>query len=161
MLDQDGGELINFDYGVGYSNLVYMDNSNIFYQNGGNTNSHGDNTWNHWMTVSAATNLQNTAVYYINKNNRGNKICINDMALPLGGKFDICWKGGNGCKVIAPWNSPHITHDFGTASDVGVNQRTCPANDTVNANRWIRACVINSAIEAINEGTHPHCRWAQ
>jgi len=162
MLDNDDGKLINFDFAVGYPNLVYIDNSNIFYQNGGNTTAHGDNTWNHWMTVSAASNLQATAVDYLNAYNPGNKICINDMALPIGGKFDICWNGGASCPGgPTPWNSPHITHDFGTASDVGINSNTCPANNVVNANLWIKTCRKHGAIETLNEGTHPHCRWAQ
>ena len=101
-----------FDYAVGYPNLVFIDNSNIFVQIGVNsTTNHGDNTFNHWMTVNAATGLQQAATAYINSNNPGHKVCINDMALLIGGKFDICNSAANLCTnngspVINPWGEP-------------------------------------------------------
>lgn len=152
VVNQNSGYVTNYDYGVGYSGLVYIDNSDIFYQTGGNTTNHGDNTWNHYMTVNAATGLQQAATAYINKYNPGQKVCINDMALPIGGKFDI----------NDDWQSPHISHDEGTAADVAATAGQCPANYTVNSNHFIQECINAGALaqNTINEGNHVHCRWA-
>lgn len=143
----------NFDYAVGYQSLVYIGSSNIFYQTGGNTTGHGDNTFNHWMTVNAATGLQTAATYYINTSNPGQKICINDMALPIGGKFDI----------QDNWQSPHISHDQGTAADVAAVAGSCPAQYTVNLSKFRLACINRGnslPANTITEGNHVHCRWA-
>lgn len=143
----------NYDYAVGYNSLVYIGNSNIFYQTGGNTTGHGDNTFNHYMTVNAATGLQQATTYYLNTYNPGQKICINDMALPIGGKFDI----------KDNWQSPHISHDQGTAADVAAVAGSCPAKYTVNLDNFRLACINRGnslAVNTITEGNHVHCRWA-
>ena len=146
----------NYNYAVGYTGLVYIGNSNIFMQTGGNTTSHGDNTFNHYMTVNAATGLQQAATAYINNYNPGQKICINDMALPMGGKFDI----------KDNWQSPHASHDQGTAADVAVASQQCrPASYEVNANLFLTSCIAkgalfgNSIIETHGTSIHVHCRW--
>lgn len=142
----------NYDYAVGYTGLVFNANSNIFMQTGGNTTGHGDNTFNHYMTVNAATGLQKAATYYINQYNPGQKVCINDMALPIGGKFDI----------KDNWQSPHISHDQGTAADVAAVAGSCPANYTVNLNYFRLACINQGgslSANTITEGNHVHCRW--
>jgi hypothetical protein len=141
-----------YDYAVGYSGLVYLANSNIFMQTGGNTTGHGDNTFNHSMTVNAATGLQAAATFYINQYNPGQKICINDMALPMGGKFDL----------KDNWQSPHISHDQGTAADVAAVPGSCPAKYAVNLNLFRQACITtghSTAQNTITEGNHVHCRW--
>ncbi len=150
--DLDTGLGTSYDYAVGYLNFVYIDNSNIFYQTGGNTTNHGNNTWNHYMTVNAATGLQSAATFYINQYNPGQKVCINDMALPIGGKFDL----------KDNWQSPHISHDDGTAADVAAVAGSCPANYTVNLNSFRLACINQGnslAANTITEGNHVHCRW--
>jgi len=150
--DDDNGDVVHYDYGVGYLGLVYIDNSNVFYQTGGNTTNHGDNTWNHYMTVNAATGLQNAATFYINSYNPGQKVCINDMALPIGGKFDI----------HDDWQSPHISHDQGTAADVAAAAGQCPGSYIVNLNTFRQACInVGHSLSAntITEGNHVHCRW--
>jgi hypothetical protein len=166
--DDDNGSAIHYDYGIGYLGLVYIDNSNIFYQTGGNKTNHGDNTWNHYMTVNAATGLQRAADFYINFYNPGQKVCINDMALPIGGKFDVCWSSAIGCTdkngdlIVKPWDSPHISHDQGTAADVAAVVGQCPKNYIVNLNVFKQACInIGGSLSAntITEGNHVHCRW--
>ena len=150
--DDDNGDVVHYDYGVGYLGSVYIDNSNVFYQTGGNTTNHGDNTWNHYMTVNAATGLQNAATFYINSYNPGQKVCINDMALPIGGKFDI----------HDDWQSPHISHDQGTAADVAAAAGQCPGSYIVNLNTFRQACInVGHSLSAntITEGNHVHCRW--
>jgi len=153
-MNDDGGTTTSYDYGVGYLGLVYIDNSDIFYQTGGSTTNHGDNTWNHYMTVNAATGLQAAATAYLNEYNPGQKVCINDMALPIGGKFDI---NDN-------WQSPHISHDQGTAADVAAVAGQCPGSYIVNLNLFKSACINiggANATRSITEGNHVHCNWVQ
>jgi hypothetical protein len=168
VVDNDDGDVEYVDYAVGYDSLVYLGNSNIFAQTGGNsaTSLHGDNTWNHWMTLNAATELQNAATDYINRYNTGEKICINDMALPIGGKFDL--KNN--------WQSPHAAHDQGTAVDVAVISGQCSAisrNYLVNSDGFKSECTTYGATTAIVEcgntivaecppgcsSCHVHCQW--
>ena len=59
--DDDDGDVVHTDYGVGYLGLVFIDNSSIFFQIGGSTTNHGDDTWNHYMTVNASSGLQKAA----------------------------------------------------------------------------------------------------
>ncbi len=152
-----------YTYAVGYLNFVYMDNSDIFMQTGGNTTNHGNNTWNHYMTVNAATGLQQAATSYVNTYNPGQKICINDMALPIGGKFDI----------HDNWTSPHKLHDAGTAVDVPVKSGQCTASYLVNSDRFKRECSAQGASYVVTESggrvvpqcppentsCHVHCQW--
>ncbi len=155
----------NYDYAVGYSSLVYIANSNIFYQTGGNTTDHGDNTFNHWMTVNAATGLQQATTAYLNQYNPGQKVCINDIALPIGGKFDICWSSAFNCKdkngnpVVNPWGSPHASHDQGTAVDVAATTNQCNQSNTVNIPNFRQACSFAGASKTFAEGSHAHCQW--
>ncbi|MGA2000966.1 MAG: hypothetical protein ABSG52_13300 [Terriglobales bacterium] len=143
-----------YDYAVGYRGLVYIDNSTIFYQTGAIAPYyHGGNICNHWMTVNAATGLQSAATFYINNYNPGQKLCINDMALPIGGVFDL---NDN-------WQPPHASHGQGTAVDVAVTSAQCPHNYLVNLNRFRLACINEGnslALNTIAEGNHVHCRWA-
>jgi hypothetical protein len=149
--DIDNGVPTYYVYSVGYRGLISVDNSDIFYQTGGNTTGHGDNRFNHHMTVNAATGLQQAATAYINQYNPGQKVCINDMALPIGGKFDI----------NDDWKSPHISHDDGTAADVAARAGQCPASYTVNLTNFRDACITAGALlrNTITEGNHVHCRW--
>ncbi len=160
--DDDDGYVSHWDYGVGYNGFVYLDNSNILYQTGGNsaTSMHGDNTWNHWMTNAAATGLQRSIVQYLNlHNNPGGKICINDMSLPIGGIFDI----------ENDWNPqhPHLAHDRGTSADIAGTANagspsSCPsASMTVNISQFLRVCKDNGAsrIHSVPHVDHAHCNW--
>lgn len=104
------------------------------------------------MTVNAATGLQKAATFYINTYNPGQKVCINDMALPIGGKFDI----------HDNWQLPHISHDQGTAADVAAVAGQCPSAYIVNLNLFKQACInIGGSLPSntITEGNHVHCRW--
>lgn len=153
VVNNDNGDVINYDYGVGYLGLVRINNSTIFNQIGGSTDSHGDNTWNHYMTVSASTGLQSATTFYINNYNPGQKICINDMALPIGGVFDYKYND---------WQPPHASHDKGTAADVAVSSGQCQASYEVNATKFKQACTNAGAVDVREEcGTtcHVHCRW--
>jgi hypothetical protein len=106
------------------------------------------------MTVSAASNLEKAATSYINTYNPGQQVCINDMSLPLGGKFDI----------HDDWQSPHISHDQGTAADVATVSKSgsCPASKVVNTSLFYAACVANNAdrVRSIKHADHVHCNWA-
>ncbi len=169
LLDVDSGIPTYYQYAVGYHGLVSIGNSNIFVQIGGNRTNHGDNGFNHYMTVNAASGLQQATTTYLNQYNPGQKICINDMALPIGGKFDICWSAAIGCRdanrnlIVKPWDSPHISHDLGTAADVAVSSSQCqPSTYLVDQNLFLAACKASpGSLQAntIPEGNHVHCRW--
>jgi hypothetical protein len=152
--DDDDGYYYEFDYGVGYNTFTYVAGSNIFVQIGGNTNNHGDNTWNHWMTPSALSGLTNAAISYLNANNPGHAICINDMSLPIGGVFDY---------LHSDWMPPHIAHDKGTAVDVADTSKQCAANNVVIPGTFLKACVMNGAFPehsgSLVEPGHVHCQW--
>jgi hypothetical protein len=107
--------------------------------------------------LASSLGQQTAATYYINNYNPGQEICINDMALPIGGKFDI----------TDNWQSPHASHDQGTAADVAVASGQCrPASYEVNGNLFLQACINqgnalaqNSIIETNGASVHVHCRW--
>ena len=150
--DVDDGYVYHTDYAVGYNTFTYVGPSNIFIQIGGNTTMHGDNTWNHWMTPSALQGLQNATVSYLNTNNPGGAICINDMSLPIGGVFDVSntWR----------WHPPHVSHDWGTAADVATTTNQCSASNIVNPAAFMRACSSSGAIDRrLENPPHVHCRW--
>jgi hypothetical protein len=72
----------------------------------------------------------------------------------LGGKFDI----------HDDWQSPHISHDQGTAADVATVSKSgsCPASKVVNTSLFYAACVANNAdrVRSIKHADHVHCNWA-
>jgi len=150
--DFDNTVVTNTDYAVGYSGLVYLGNSSIFSQIGGNTTGHGDNTWNHYMTVNAANGIQIAATYYINHYNAGQKVCINDMALPIGGTFDITQN----------WAPPHKAHSLGTAVDVADVANQCTAAYVVNPNLFLQTSIrqggASGSLSLIETG-HVHVQW--
>lgn len=150
--DANGLGTIN-QYFVGFGTFVFVTDA-VFIQIGGNTTNHGDNSFNHWMTPHAHTGIANASTAFIRSFNPGNRVCANDMALPIGGKFDL---NNN-------WTSPHIVHDFGTAADIASTTNQCPAADIVSVARqqaFINLCVQNGALasNSIIEGNHVHCRW--
>jgi hypothetical protein len=164
--NENGSVTVNADYGVGYGDL-YFASSPLWIQNGGNNtpgatdDGHGTNANNHWMTQTASGGLAGATRSYLAGHARQTQICTNDMALPVGGKFDI--------QAIVPgttglhrWASPHIAHDRGTAVDIaGPGSGQCP-NNQVNIAAFLQACVANGANvqNSVNEGNHAHCNFA-
>ncbi|MDP9053454.1 MAG: hypothetical protein M3N93_04015 [Acidobacteriota bacterium] len=123
-------------------------------QVGGNTTNHGDNTFNHWMTTNAAYGIYYTTYKYLQLHPEQGLVAQNDEALPFGGKFDL----------HDDWNSPHRTHDWGTAADIRGNGGSY-AIPSVNQQEFINYCRDFQAIETLIEGPgtsnqHIHCRWA-
>ncbi len=161
--DDDDGICSLNDYIVGFSGfaLVNATSQAILV---GQTPYHGnDNYYNHWMTTNALNGLSNTVSDFLNANPGQGQVALNDMALPYGGVFDL----------NRNWTSPHISHDFGTASDVRGN--TAQAAIPVSLQEQYRqTCLQDGAIDARIEFAtdgdtdgyvqdprrHVHCRWA-
>lgn len=140
------------DYASGYNNIYYVEERPEFFHPGGNTTNHGGNEYNHWMTSSAAYGIYYSVLDYLAYNPSQERVSLNDMGLPYGGKFDIQQN----------WTSPHITRDKGTAVDIGGNGG---AYSIPNADQsiFLAFCRNHNAAEAIQEnvGTpnqHLHCR---
>lgn len=75
-----------------------------------------------------------------------------ETALPIGGKFDI----------QDNWQSPHISHDQGTAADVAARAGQCPNPYPVNLQLFLQACTLkgnSDSAHTIREGNHVHCYW--
>ena len=159
-----GSEL---DYAVGYNDVYYNDHPDIWIKIGGSdtggNSGHGTTGYNRYMTSDAAYGLFNATQSYFAGHSGVTQLCTNDMALPFGGKFDICNQAYPGCTAIKPWQSPHIAHDRGTAADVaGPNSGQCPVANQVIINDFLAACKANGAnsLHSIAEGNHAHCNWA-
>lgn len=132
-----GGQAVPaaLEFGVGYSDLYWVSQP-VFYQTGGNTTNHGDNTGDHWMQSGPANQIYNTAVQYLNMYNPGRQICTNDMALPYGGKFDI----------HDDWKSPHAAHDRGSGVDVNFTRNQCPSYNLVYPSQFLNVCLANGSV---------------
>jgi hypothetical protein len=151
----DNGEVYSeYDHAVGYSNIYWNYHPEIWVQTGGNTTNHGDNSYNHWMTTNAAYGIYYTSYQYLQNHPEQGYFGQNDEGLPFGGKFDI----------KDNWQSPHITHDWGTAADIRGNTAMYAVPNQYQQ-EFINDCQNFQAIETIIEyvGTpaqHIHCRWA-
>jgi hypothetical protein len=171
------GAAAHLDYAVGYNDVFYNDHPELWKkiggsETGGNT-GHGTTAYNRWMQLTNPP-YYNTGpaygLYYASlqyqQDHGGIVLCANDMALPFGGKFDICsyspplpsCSGGG----YFPWQSPHSQHDRGTAADIaGTGSAQCAnaGGSGVNITEFITYCVANGALSAysFNEGNHAHC----
>jgi hypothetical protein len=56
---------------------------------GGDTTNHGDNNFNHWATSALSNGIFQTASDFLFEHPEVGQIALNDMALPIGGRFDI------------------------------------------------------------------------
>lgn len=163
-----------YDFAVGYGDLYYTDQPSVWVKTGGTDTgggtNHGTTAYNRYMTSGAAYALYYATLDYIAANPSVSHICTNDMALYVGGKFDICNTIGlctysDGSPQVIPWNSPHSQHDRGTAADVaatGTYQCTHAGGTGVNVAQFITDCVNRGAYAAysFNEGNHAHCGFS-
>lgn len=166
------------DFVVGYNDLYYNDHPEIWMRTGGTdtgvNTGHGSTYYNRYMQADPITHtgpaygLYYATLEYLAQHPGQQRICTNDMALPFGGKFDICAINGGGkpeCQYQnKPWQSPHTAHDRGTAVDVaGPGSSQClPDAYEVNVSDFIQRCVNNGANSqySVPEGNHAHCNWA-
>jgi len=158
----------NANYAVGYNDVYYNDHSAIWVKiggsdTGGGTN-HGTTTSNRYMQSGPAYDLYYATLGYLIATGVS-KVCVNDMALPFGGKFDICNQAGLCTSGVTPWQSPHSQHDRGTAVDVAASAgQGCAAagGSGVNVPQFINYCVLNGALAqySYNEGNHAHCGFS-
>ncbi|MBZ5728471.1 MAG: hypothetical protein LAP87_26250 [Acidobacteriia bacterium] len=155
---------------VGYTDLYYNDHPEIWVRIGGTdtgvNTGHGVTYYNRYMTYDSAVGLYYASQEYLVAHMEISKICTNDMALPFGGKFDICpFSGIPGCPAVTPWASPHASHDRGTAADVaGTGSTQCSnyGGSGVNISEFIARCVAHGAYStySINESNHAHCQFS-
>lgn len=149
------------DFGVGYNDLYYNHHDGIWHKIGGTdtgaNTGHGTTDYNRYMRTDAAYGVYYATLDYLAGAPGQQKVCTNDMALWLGGKFDI------NALIGAPWRSPHASHDRGTAVDVaGPGSGQCPDSYEVNVAAFIDRCVARGALRtySVNESNHAHCNWA-
>ena len=156
-----------WDFLVGYLDTYYNHHPEVWVKIGGTDTGvqtyHGNTDYNRYMASAPAYGVYNATLLYL-QNRPGIKICMNDMALPVGGKFDYCAVAGvGGCNNgPQPWTSPHQFHDRGTAVDVaaaGTAQCTNYGGTGVNIAEFINACIANGAVSgsSYSEGNHAHC----
>jgi hypothetical protein len=148
------------DFAVGYNDLYYTHHDGIWHKIGGTDTGkdtgHGTTDYNRYLRTDAAFGIYYATLAYLAATGQ-QKVCTNDMALWLGGKFDI-----NALKG-APWRSPHAAHDRGTAVDVaGPGSGQCSVSYQVNPNIFKQYCVANGALEpnSVAHSDHAHCNWA-
>ena len=110
---------------------------------------------NHWGTSTTITGIKNVAAQYRSEYATYPVIAINDIALPIGGIFDL----------NANWAPPHASHSRGTAVDIRGNGRpnSVPRVAAVQQ-RFMAICKEKGAVQALHEGKgtvneHFHCRW--
>ena len=133
-----------YNYAVGYLDLSFVAGNSLWTLTGGNTTNHGDNNYNHWATSALSNGINNTASQFLQNHPEVGQIALNDMALPISGKFDL----------NNDWASPHADHDRGGAVDVN-------AVPTSLADEFVNLCYSNGASFAQVETSpyHIHCRW--
>ena len=95
------------DFVVGYGDLYILPGYGSYVQVG-STTIHPNN---HNGTENAILGIQAIADQYQASYSQYPIIAVNDMALPVGGVFDLNQN----------WDSPHIEHDRGTAVDIRGN----------------------------------------
>ncbi len=139
------------DFTVGYGDLYVYGGGDAWVLIG-QTPTHPDN---HWSIVATNNGMQGVAVQYHNEYPNYDVIGINDMALPVGGVFDL----------NSDWSPPHSNHGRGKAAD---NRGNGAANSVPRIpdvqNRFMDICrgygatiVLHESIGTNNE--HFHCEW--
>lgn len=123
----------------------------------GVTNDHPEN---HWGTPATISGIQAVASQYHAEFPNNDVIGINDIALPIGGIFDL----------NRNWAGPHFNHSRGKAVDIRGNgmlpnsvPRQGPAHD-----RFLEICMENGATAGATQfeefpnnpsRDHFHCEW--
>jgi hypothetical protein len=130
------------NYAVGWSDLSFVQPNSFWTLRGGNTTNHGDNNFNHWATNTLKNGIVQTASDFLFEHPEVGQIALNDMALPIGGRFDI---DNN-------WVPPHADHDRGLAVDVNF----VPSN---LANEFVEWCRLDGARFTLIGTNEIHCRW--
>ena len=146
------------NYAVGYNDLVYNDDSNVWIKIGGSDTGggtgHGTTAFNRYMKSTPSWGVYYATLDYLAAHTDISQICLNDQALPYGGKFDI--------GTSTRWASPHSQHDRGTAVDVAGHSSAQCANhggSGVGISEFISYCVAHGASStySFDEGDHAHC----
>jgi hypothetical protein len=145
---------------VGYDDIFYNHHPEIWDKVGGSdtgaNTGHGTTDQNRWMESNAAYGIYDATTDYLSIFPEQGKLCLNDMGLPFGGRFDI----------NQDWEGPHYEHDRGKAVDVGDSSAPqCATKGTgipVPMKENLRiTCVTNGALDFLSylETGHIHCSW--
>ena len=161
------GNPTTVDYGVGYTDFVFIPGGAQMLQTGGNTTGHGDNSWNHYMNPGATAGfLSAISAYLADQAPNGEVgICINDMSLPVGGIFDIDNPACPSCsRQDQAWQPPHVDHSAGNAVDIatpGSGSCTSSAFIAISPADLVAQCKAAGGINSAYEPTkhHVHCEW--
>jgi hypothetical protein len=146
-----------YTHWVGFADICWVEQKPGWRHVGGNTTGHGGNEYNHWMTVSAAYGIYYTILDFQARYPAQTKVCVNDMALPIGGKFDI----------YRNWDSPHHWHDRGMAVDINTtDSNACGSQEAGGIPLHLREefrqhCIARGAdpSRSILEPRNVHCNW--
>lgn len=149
-----------YGYAVGYGDIYWNDHPELWDRVGGTDTGadtgHGSTAYNHWMEINAAWGIYYTSTDYLSAHPEQGRLCMNDMALPFAGKFDITQN----------WNSPHGEHDRGKAVDVGdASSGQCAVYGSgiplANRVEFRQMCINRGAISGLSylETAHVHCGW--
>jgi hypothetical protein len=109
------------------------------------------------MTQAAAYGIYDAINDFVAEYPAQTRVCVNDMSLPFGGKFDLNQN----------WDSPHYWHDRGKAVDVNTTaSNQCPTQALGGiphslAAEFLQKCLDRNADEARSriESNHVHCNW--
>src|SRR5262249_16376 len=160
--NDDNGSTKSLVYLVGHNDVYYNHHPEIWDKVGGTDTGadtgHGNTDINRYMEINAAYGIYYATTDYLALHPEQPRICLNDMGLPFGGKFDISKN----------WNSPHAEHDRGKAVDVGdANSRQCSIRGSAlplaNRAEFRQKCIDHGAIANLSyiesDKNHVHCGW--
>ncbi|MBZ2184268.1 MAG: hypothetical protein K7J46_06115 [Bryobacter sp.] len=150
-----GGFCSNYSYRVGWDDIYWVEEKPQWKHVGFTMEHMNSNSYNHWMTSTAAYGIYNTAVAYLAANPTQVKIAVNDMSLPRGGLFDIAGK----------WSPSHWNHQRGKAVDVRTPSGEYAIPDA-KANEFVNNCVLVGGamygqveMPPAAHYQHIHCEW--
>jgi hypothetical protein len=106
------------------------------------------------MTLDTYSGIYYATESYLQQHSGQSHICINDAALPIGGKFDLgaTWISGS-----------HHEHDRGSAVDIATTTSQCSQSEVVDGPAFAASCRLQGAVTTIvhvaPEQPHVHCNW--
>ncbi|MGH9897896.1 MAG: hypothetical protein ACRD4L_03470, partial [Pyrinomonadaceae bacterium] len=110
---------------------------------------------NHSGTLTMLNGILSTNTEYLSKHPEQGRLALNDMALELGGIFDLGLH----------WTGPHFDHSRGNAVDVRGNSLPFAIPKQLQ-NEYVQICRANGATslatgihELGTDDQHVHCEW--
>jgi hypothetical protein len=142
-----------YSFRVGWTDIYWVEEKPEWIHTGLRPEHGNSNSFNHWMTSTAAYGIWYAAKDFLNAHPAQGKIAVNDMALPFGGLFDI----------TAQWQPSHWEHYRGKAVDVAAGSGTYAIPNS-QADEFVTYCVNRGAYYGQVEQPptaplHIHCQW--